>query len=154
MVLISGCVSSENQVIGYLGFLGNDKWAIQFNDCSVISFEQAQQYVWFNRELNSISCYTLNDNDTSAIRKIPIRVYSQPSKTSEYKEILKFSELTVSDSGWGTFPSVYKKVNSSWFKVADGWVHLSASDKAFVNFYSGPQDLEGKKEHDVYFLNH
>ena len=154
MFLISGCVSSENQVIGYLGFVDNDKWAIQFNDCSVISFEQAQQYVWFNRELKSISCYTLNDNDTSTIRNQPIRVYSQPSKASEYKEILKFSELTVSKSGWGTFPSVYKKANSSWFKVADGWVHLSSFDKAYVNFYSGLQDVEGKKEHDAYFLNH
>lgn len=151
---LSACASSDTKVIGYLGFVDNNKWAIQFNDCSVVSFEQAQQYIWFNRELKSISCYTLNNNDTSAIRNIPIRVYSQPSKTSEYKEILKFSELRVSKSGWGTFPSVYKKVNSSWFKIADGWVHLSASDKKFVNFYSGPQDIEGKKEHDLYFLNH
>ena len=154
VVLISGCVSPGNQAIGYLGFVDNGKWAIQFNDCSVVSFEQAQQYIWFNRGLSSISCYTLKDDDTSAIRNIPIRVYAQPNENSEYKEILEFSELNISESGWGTFPRVYKKMNSNWFKVADGWIQLNSSDKAFVNFYSGPQNLEEKKEHDLYFLRH
>ncbi len=154
VVLIGGCTSSENQVIGYLGFAGNEKWAIQFNDCAVVSFEQAQQYIWFDRDLSSINCYTLKDSDTSAIRNRPIRVYSQPNKHSEYKDINKFSQLTVSESGWGTFPSVYERVDSSWFKVVDGWVYLNSADKVLVDFYPGSQSIAKKKEHDAYFFNH
>lgn len=154
VIFIGGCASDENKQIGYLGFANNDKWEIQFNDCSVVTFEQAQPYIWFDRTLKSINCYTLKDSEVLVNRNKPIRAYSQPSKYSEYKEVVKFSELKVSESGWGTFPIVYEKVNSNWFRVADGWIYLNDSDNVIIDFYSGSQDLEEKRKHDAYFENH
>ncbi|ELA9326066.1 hypothetical protein [Vibrio parahaemolyticus] len=153
-VFLSGCASTEDRVIGYLGFTDNAKWAIQFNDCTVTSFEQARKYIWFDRELSSVSCYTFKENEIETIRNVPIRIYSEPSQLATHKEIMRFSELTVSESGLGTCPSVYQKLSSNWFKVAEGWIYLQPSDLSFVSFYSGPQDFERKKEHDEYYLNH
>ncbi|CAA0094892.1 Uncharacterised protein [BD1-7 clade bacterium] len=154
LIFLCGYVCAHGQPIGYIGFANNGKWAVQFNDCAVISFEGAQQYLWFDRTLNKISCYSFKESDISPIRNTAIRIHSKPDHSSSYKSVMKFGELNVSGSGWGAFPKVYERAGLDWYRVAEGWIQLNRSDKVLVDYYVGSQDISGKRTHDEYFDTH
>ena len=159
-----GCATSEvtqvaapdtrlepSQPIGYLGFKDHQDWAIKFNDCTVYDLTGAQPYQWFDRTSESVSCYTFKPNDAIT----PLPVYSNASfESDQLTSIERFQELQVSDSGWGRFPIVYETNGTNWFRVKEGWIHLTLADQTLVRFYSGIQDQSGKSQHDQYFLQH
>ncbi|MEW5251776.1 hypothetical protein [Microbulbifer discodermiae] len=145
---------SATKAIGYIGFDKGKLWAIQFNDCTVYDFEGAEKYLWFDRSLDSISCYKYKEADKSFLRNSPILIYDAPDFDAEKHAIDSFSEFSVSKSGWGSFPKVYSKSGDCWFRVKEGWVYLSSSDRKFVRFYQGEQDRAAQAKHDTYFNTH
>ena len=43
--------SAGQKSIGYIGFLGDQEWVLQFNDCTVYRFIEAEKFLWFDRSL-------------------------------------------------------------------------------------------------------
>jgi hypothetical protein len=155
--LLMGCNTNTNYdkpPIGYIGFNGNTSWAIQFNDCTEYEFRGAEKYLWYDRKLTSISCYQFKSDDKIDLKNQEIQIYKSPTLNAPRKSINEFSELKVSESGWGTFPNVYETVNGDWFRVKEGWIHLEPKDKEFVRFYKGAQSRAENTAHDNYFNNH
>ncbi|MDK9759530.1 hypothetical protein KIV40_30460, partial [Vibrio sp. D173a] len=115
--LLVGCQTTSEVVdepIGYLGFQDGQVWAIQFNDCGVVNYLEAKKYQWFDRSLESISCYQFTPEQSV----LAISVYAAPDLDSQPIEyIARFSELEVSESGWGTFPSVYQTQGENWVRL-------------------------------------
>jgi len=154
LTLQFGCQSAQKnnvEPIGYLGFQAEQIWAIQFNDCGVVNYLEAKKYQWFDRSLESISCYQFTPEQS-----VPaISVYAAPDLDSQPIEyIARFSELEVSESGWGTFPNVYQTQGENWVRLKEGWIHLSADDLKLVQFYSGEQNTQYKQAHEQYYLEH
>lgn len=141
---------SANEPIGYLGFVSGQAWALQFNDCGVYDLDGAKKYLWFNRNLTQVSCYQVKPDDGPE----PIRIYQTPSLDAQNQTIMAFSELVLSPSGWGDFPHVYQVIDGDWYRVKEGWLHLSHADKAYAQFYSGFQDGKAKATHEDYYRNH
>lgn len=151
-----GCnynTSNNTAAIGYLGFKDHQPWAIQFNDCTVYAREEAIKYAWFDRQLKSISCYTFDEEDNRLLQGHLDKVYEAPDTDSNYKTFTVFSELHVSDAGWGTFPLVYSRKNN-WLKVKEGWIYLTSNDLNRVQFYQGQQDDSLKQAHNDYYKEH
>jgi len=140
--------------IGYIGFKDNEPWAIQFNDCTVYDFNAAEKYLWFDRNLKSISCYSFKEQDVSSLKGQPIELFTEPKLGAKINRVHSFKGLVLSKSGWGTFPLVFERVGCHWYRVEGGWLYLMPSDKKFVSFYAGEQDVSGKLDHDNYFLHH
>ena len=152
--LLVGCQTTSEVVdepIGYLGFQDGQVWAIQFNDCGVVNYVEAKKYQWFDRSLESISCYQFTPQQTMPA----VSVYESPNMDSQpIEQVLRFSELQVSESGWGTFPSVYQIQDNNWVRLKEGWIHLSVDDLKLVQFYPGEQNTQYKQAHDQYYLEH
>lgn len=130
-----------SQPIGYLGFKANQEWAVKFNDCTVYDLTGAQPYQWFDRTSASVSCYTFKSTD--AIE--PLSVYADADFASnKLTPIDRFQQLQVSESGWGSFPIVYETNGTDWLRVKEGWIHLTLTDQALVQFYPGTQDQSSK----------
>ncbi|TKB58600.1 hypothetical protein [Ferrimonas aestuarii] len=149
-LLLIGCTDVSPRAIGYIGFVDHRPWAIPFNDCIAYSLETAEPYRWFDRRLPSVSCYFFTTKPSFGL----IKVYDSPTVDANYETIGRFQEFSVSESGWGSFPWVYERANSDWYRVAEGWLHLSEADRGVVRFYSGEQDSEAKRRHDEYYQNH
>ncbi|MFS1526326.1 hypothetical protein ACL7TT_19885 [Microbulbifer sp. 2304DJ12-6] len=153
-ILVGLNASASEKPIGYIGFHNGLPWAIRFNDCTEYNFEGAEKYLWFDRTLESISCYQYKEMDESDLRDEAIPIYEAPRFDTEKFTINNFSEFSVSSSGWGTFPNVYSTSGNCWFKVKEGWIFLSSVDKGFVQFYQGDQDKGAKAAHETYFRTH
>lgn len=156
-LLLLGCVTKaplNNTSVGYIGFHDNSPWAIQFNDCSEHEFSGAEKYLWYDRQLTSISCYRFKPTDETRLKDREIVVYKSPTLGSTSQPISRFAELNISESGWGVFPYVYEVTYENWFRLKEGWIHLEPFDTEFVQFYKGQQNMTGKAAHDAYFYNH
>jgi hypothetical protein len=157
LVSLIGCAAKlphNNTAIGYIGFHDNSPWAIQFNDCSEHEFSGAEKYLWYDRQLTSISCYRFKPADDTRLKDREIMVYKLPTLGAVSQPVSRFSELTISESGWGIFPQVYEVADGNWFRLKEGWIHLESFDTEFVQFYNGHQNIIGKAAHDAYFYNH
>lgn len=156
LLLLAGCAAQQQKErgpVGYLGFTGNQLWAIRFNDCTVYNPEQAAKYLWFNRKLDKISCYLYSGGDLARLEGSMDKVYSSPDLSASFVPFSSFSELTVSESGWGEFPLVYETQNN-WFKIKEGWIQLTPTDLNFVQFYPGRQGESQKQAHEEYYRRH
>lgn len=145
--LFVGCdtnTRSDKAPIGYIGFIDDRVWAIQFNDCTEHQFLGAEKYLWYDRQLTSISCYSFRSDDKTHLKSQKIETYKSPALDSPGKSINRFSELEISESGWGIFPKVYEIADGDWFRLKDGWIHLEPQDKEFVQFYRGAQNISKK----------
>lgn len=169
LLVLSGCSSVEQPThsvgnladkLGYLGFKDQQVWAIQFNDCTVYDRSEALKYLWFDRTLIQISCYRFKPSDVQALPTSSIRIHVAPKLSANVMEIERFEEMSISKSGWGSFPPIYEEFldssQATWLRVKEGWFRLDEADKAFVRFYSGSQEFNAdlRAKHDAYFEKH
>lgn len=164
--LLVGSVQATDKepAIGYLGFLKNKPWAIQFNDCTVYRYVNAQKYLWFDRKLQKISCYHFYRNlegrsinksyPRSRLMTKKIKIFPKRMRSSTFKTISQFKEFAVDETGWGTFPKVYEVFGvgtSRWYRVQEGWLQLDETDRKFVRYYAGEPDAALKAKHHQYY---
>ncbi|MDP5208331.1 hypothetical protein [Microbulbifer sp. 2205BS26-8] len=154
LVGLNTAAFASEKPIGYIGFHSGLPWAIRFNDCTEYNFEGAEKYLWFDRTLDSISCYQFGGKDDSDLRGGVISIYEAPGLDADKFTLNRFSEFIVSKSGWGTFPNVYSISGDCWFRVKEGWIYLNSVDKKFVQYYPGEQDKVAKAAHETYFRTH
>lgn len=158
-LVLLGCQSSNEKLAvtefeGFIGFKQNKPWAITFNDCTVYRFAEAKVYYWFDRNLDKLSCYKFSEADKTALLGFFNKVYQMPSLTAPSKGFIRFEQLNVSSSGWGTFPKVFARQGANWFLVQEGWIYLQDADFELVEIYQGLQDMSLKATHDSYYKNH
>jgi|GEM_PF-4189104 len=146
--------TNTSDVLGYIGFKQNRSWAITFNDCTVYDRNTAAEYFWFDRTLESISCYEFMVQDRQLLKHSFDKVYAEPSSNATSSRFSRFQELKVSKSGWGSFPVVYEIRDDNWIRVKEGWIHLSDDDQRIVKLYFGKQNESLKQAHDDYFYHH
>ena len=151
LLLSAQFLLANEEPIGYIGFINEGEWRIQFNDCTINSFDEAEKFLWFNRNLESISCYAFYNKSNvltnskhknlSLLMKKLIIFYSSPNKFDKAYESYSFRDLTISKKGWGSFPKVYSRSGANWYKMKEGWIYIENQDKKYIQFYEGQQEF-------------